>query len=244
MDTYTAYLNVEPTAELNPYLWDLWLEDQLHGYPYAKYYLDRGQSPTTPPTLDWDRMPNYLMASIRNDGDEPIDVRIAVQIDGGAYIYGSTHSLGPGNDESSRLTIPASALTSGTHRICFVTQAKKSGTATWNEYYDNCNDYIIPAPLAPFGDITKVEADGVTLPEGGTVGWRVNDPCAIKIFFRNTGNLPSTFHIKVTDEDGATLCNVETASAIPADGVVRSVGCGTFRPDVIEMKTLTAHIAP
>lgn len=244
MDTYTAYLNVEPTAELNPYLWDLWLEDQLHGYPYAKYYLDRGQSPTTPPTLDLDRMPNYLMASIRNNGDEEIVAKITIHFAGIEDAYTGTVTLGPGNDESVRIDIPTSALAAGMHGISYMMEAKKVGTVAWSPHYSNTNTYTVPAPLAPSGDITKVTLDDKLLPESGTLGWILNDEAAIKVYFKNTGNTPSKFRIKVTDEDGATLCNVETASEIPADGVVRSVGCGTFTPDVIEMKTLTAHIAP
>jgi len=243
MDTYTGYLNVQPTAELNPFLWNLWLEDQLHGYPYAKYYLDRNQTPQSPPTLDLDRMPNYLMGSIRNDGDEDIVAKITVWFAGIEDAYTGTTPLGPGNDESIRIDMPAAALTTGTHTISYMVEAARAGTTAFKQYYTNGSSYAVPAPLAPFGDITKVTLDDKLLPESGTLGWVLNDDAAVKVFFRNTGNAASTFHIWLTDETGATLCDVTTAE-VPADGAERYVVCGTFTPSIKKVKTLTAHITP
>jgi len=101
-----------------------------------------------------------------------------------------------------------------------------------------------PPSEQPSGDITKVELDGRLLPEGGTLGWRRNNEAAIKVYFKNVGNAPGKFHIWVTDEDGATLCDVTTTTEIPADGVERHVTCGSFTPTEVEKKTLTAHIKP
>lgn len=99
-----------------------------------------------------------------------------------------------------------------------------------------------PAPT-PAGDITRVELNSQLLPEGDTLRWAPDQPATIKVYFKNIGNITGAFRIWVTDEDGATLCDVETESA-PADGVERGVKCGSFTPDEIEKKTLTAHIEP
>ena len=96
----------------------------------------------------------------------------------------------------------------------------------------------------PFGDITKVELDSKLLPEGGTLDWIRTEEATIKVYFKNKGNVAAKFHIWVTDEDGATLCDVTTTTEIPADGVERHVTCGSFTPTVAEKKTLTAHIEP
>jgi len=101
-----------------------------------------------------------------------------------------------------------------------------------------------PPSEQPSGDITKVELDGRLLPEGDTLRWVRNNEAAIKIYFKNVGNAPGKFHIWVTDEDGATLCDVTTSAEIPADGVERHVTCGSFTPTVVEKKTLNAHIEP
>jgi len=99
------------------------------------------------------------------------------------------------------------------------------------------------APPEAVGDITKVTLDGKLLPESGTLDWLLNDDARVKVFFRNTGNVASAFHVWITDEDGATLCDVTTAE-VPANGVERYVDCGSFAPDVIETKTLTIRIEP
>jgi len=109
----------------------------------------------------------------------------------------------------------------------------------WVEGSQTCPG-VTPEPI---GDITKVTLDDKLLPESGTLGWLLNDEAAVKVFFRNTGNVASAFHIWLTDENGAILCDVTTES-VPADGAERYVVCGTFTPDVIETKTLTAHITP
>lgn len=103
---------------------------------------------------------------------------------------------------------------------------------------------IIDDPgCAHIGDITKVTLDDKLLPEDGTLGWLLNDEAAVKVYFKNTGNVANSFHIWVTDETGATLCDVTTAE-VPADGVERYVACGSFTPSVKKVKTLTAHISP
>ena len=103
---------------------------------------------------------------------------------------------------------------------------------------------VIEEKKEPKGDITRVELDSELLPEGGTLDWKVNEEATIKVYFKNVGNAPGKFHIWVTDEDGATLCDVTPLTEIPADGVERCVKCGSFTPTVVEKKTLTAHIEP
>jgi len=103
---------------------------------------------------------------------------------------------------------------------------------------------IADTTCRPFGDITKVELDSQLLPEGGTLDWVRTEEATIKVYFKNTGNVASKFHIWVTDEDGATLCDVTTSTEIPADNVERYVTCGSFTPTEVEKKTLTAHIEP
>ena len=98
-------------------------------------------------------------------------------------------------------------------------------------------------PPAPFGDITKVTLDNKLLPESGTLTWLLNDDAHVKVFFKNTGNVASAFHIWLTDETGTTItgCDITTAE-IPADGAEYFVDLCVFVPDVVKVKTLTAHI--
>ena len=284
-DTYKGNLNVEPTAELNPYLFSLQLEDPLHGYPYAKYYLDINQTPQASPTLDLDRMPVYMLGSIRNDGDENIEVGLVIKFDGGAPENTETCVLGPGNDESIKVTLTSSVLTEGAHHTGYGIRARIPGGA-WKPYYTGSNAYLVPPPACtctswvnaecpavgkrrqtrtctptgcdieeriiddpgckPFGDITKVTLDGKLLPEGGTLDWILNDDAAVKVFFKNTGNVASAFHIWLTDDTGLppiTGCDVTTGS-IPADDAEYYVDLCVFLPDVVKLKTLTAHITP
>ena len=106
-------------------------------------------------------------------------------------------------------------------------------------------DVVSPTPPpVPAGDITRVELDGKLLPENGTLDWTAGKQATIKVYFKNTGNVASKFHIWVTDEDGVKLCDVTTSTEIPADGVERYVTCGKFTPTEVEKKTLTAHIEP
>ena len=96
----------------------------------------------------------------------------------------------------------------------------------------------------PSGDITRVTLDSELLPEGGTLDWTAGKQAAIRVYFKNVGNAAGKFHIWVTDEDGATLCDVTTSTEVPADGTERYVTCGSFIPSEVEKKTLTAHIEP
>ena len=236
-DTYTGSLNVKPTPELNPFLHTLLFRRPL-------YFIDEYQRPRSPPTIPSDELPNTIGANIKNDGDETIDARVAISIDGGSFIYTSTVTLAPGELKQATVPIPSGALAAGTHTISYTLQARAHGTPTWNNYYSNRNTYTVEAPAIPSGDITKVELDSQLLPEGGTLDWVRTEEATIKVYFKNTGNVASKFHIWVTDEDGATLCEVTTSTEIPADGVERYVTCGTFTPTEVEKKTLTAHIEP
>ena len=113
--------------------------------------------------------------------------------------------------------------------------------------YDKRVDFTITGipELEAFGDITKVTLDDKLLPESGTLPWLLNDDAHVKVFFKNTGNVASAFHIWLTDETGTTItgCDITTAE-IPADGTEYFVDLCVFVPDVIKVKTLTAHIAP
>ena len=93
------------------------------------------------------------------------------------------------------------------------------------------------------GDITRVTLDGKLLPEGGTLDWILNDDAAVKIYFKNTGNASSVFHIWLIDETGSTItgCDIMT-EAIPPDAIEYYVDLCVFLPDVVKVKTLTAHI--
>jgi len=124
-----------------------------------------------------------------------------------------------------------------TREVYFVAEAWAKDSI--NAVCPGCYTTHIPA-----GDITKVELDSKLLPEGGTLDWIAGKQAAIRVYFKNVGNAPGKFHIWVTDEDGATLCEVTTSTEIPADGVERYVTCGTFTPTEVEKKTLTAHIEP
>lgn len=94
-----------------------------------------------------------------------------------------------------------------------------------------------------FGDITQVTLDGKILPENGSLKWLVNDDAHVKVFFRNIGNVSSTFHIWLTDETGITItgCDVTTGT-IPPGITAYYVDLCIFLPDVVKIKTLTAHI--
>ena len=100
----------------------------------------------------------------------------------------------------------------------------------------------------PVGDITKVTLDGKLLPEGGTLDWILNDDAAVKVFFKNIGNVAGPFHIWLTDDTGLLTsiimgCDVTTDS-IPADSAEYYVDLCVFLPDAVKVKTLTAHITP
>ena len=101
-----------------------------------------------------------------------------------------------------------------------------------------------PAPLAPFGDITKVTLDDELLPESGTLAWLLHDEAAIKVYFKNTGNEASAFHIW-TDKDGVAIPGADVTTAeIPADGIEYYIDCGSFIPSAEAVRTITAHINP
>ena len=122
---------------------------------------------------------------------------------------------------------------------------RKEDVDTGTKTYIDIVTRIIPEKPAPFGDITKVTLDDKLLPESGTLPWLLNDDAHVKVFFKNTGNVASAFHIWVTDETGTTItgCDITTAE-IPADGAEYFADLCVFMPDVIKVKTLTAHIDP
>jgi len=106
---------------------------------------------------------------------------------------------------------------------------------------------IDDASCKPNGDITKVTLDGKLLPEDGTLDWILNDDAHVRVFFKNTGNVASAFRIWLTDDTGVpaiiTDCD-KTTSSIPADGAEYYIDLCVFLPDIVEVKTLTAHIDP
>jgi len=139
---------------------------------------------------------------------------------------------------------PSCTCTDWVNREC-TAAGKRRQTRTCTPAGCDIEERIIAdTTCKPFGDITKVELDSQLLPEGGTLDWVRTEEATIKVYFKNTGNVASKFHIWVTDEDGATLCDVTTSTEIPADGVERYVTCGSFTPTEVEKKTLTAHIEP
>ena len=100
-------------------------------------------------------------------------------------------------------------------------------------------------PSDPNGDITSVTLDGKLLPEGDTLDWILNDDAHVKVFFRNTGNVSDAFRIWLTDESGSILTGCDaTTGSIPADGEIYYVDLCIFLPDIVKVKTLTAHITP
>ena len=110
---------------------------------------------------------------------------------------------------------------------------------------------IDDASCKPFGDITKVTLDDKLLPEDGTLGWILNDDAHVKVFFKNTGNVASTFNIWLTDDTGVPIgtgptitgCSL-TTTEIAADGIEYYVELCVFLPDAVDVKTLTANIDP
>ena len=96
------------------------------------------------------------------------------------------------------------------------------------------------------GDITKVTLDGKLLPESGTLNWILYDDAHVKVFFKNiSATVAGPAHIWLTDETGATLtgCDVTTGD-IPANSVEYVIDLCVFLPDIVKIKTLTAHIDP
>jgi len=110
---------------------------------------------------------------------------------------------------------------------------------------------IDDATCKPNGDITKVTLDDKLLPEGGTLDWILDDDAHVKVFFKNIGNVASTFHIWLTNDTGVPVgtgptiigCDI-TTSSIAADNTEYYVDLCVFLPDIVEVKTLTAHIDP
>lgn len=103
-----------------------------------------------------------------------------------------------------------------------------------------CSDCHIPAEA--IGDLIAMKVDSKTIPENGTVDWAISEPCDITLTISNVGMASGAFYIEITDEDNVTLCAGNTPEIVAGD--TTDVLCGTFTPDIVELKTLTATITP
>jgi hypothetical protein len=92
------------------------------------------------------------------------------------------------------------------------------------------------------GDITRVTLDDKTLPENGTLDWVLNDEAAVRVYFKNAGNVASPFTVTVS-YNGTTIGTFTTGS-VPADGSEYYIDCGTFMPDKLGTHIVSTHIEP
>lgn len=101
---------------------------------------------------------------------------------------------------------------------------------------------INDASCKAIGDITKVTLDNKTLPENGTINWVLNDEAAVRVYFRNTGNVASPFTVTVSYN--GTSVGTFTTGSIPADGSEYYINCGSFMPDATGIHHVSTHIEP
>ena len=273
MDTYIGNLNVEPTAGLNPFLVEYAFSNG------STIPLCINESPLIP-TITYAQAATIIrrIATIRNDGDEPIEAQLR--------FVTNVVTINPGETKVAEAHVEEDEMFEGEHTIGWALIARVPGNP-WKYYYSASTTYTVehkPCTCTPWanvectavgkrrqtrtctppgcdieeriiddvscradGDITRVTLDGKLLPEGGTLNWIVNDDAAVKIYFKNTGTVASAFHIYMTDETGSTItgddgeCDI-TTGAIAADGVEYYVDLCIFLPEVVKLKTLTAHI--
>lgn len=245
-DTYTGSLKIMATAELNPFLRDTVLYGPGGGVFISICSQQSMKTPIVP--YDLSQSITELRASIRNDGDEIIEAMLYYADDEIGQDYRTTTvTINPGVSKDTFGPLLERSKVVGTSPIRLVLSARVPGGA-WKSYYTGSTTYTVEAALVPIGDITKVTLDDKLLPEGGTLDWVLHDDAHVKVFFKNTGTTTGAFHIWLVDETGGTItgCDVTTDS-IPAASAAPSeyfVDLCVFLPDVVKIKTLTAHITP
>jgi len=233
-DTYTGYLDVKA---IKVSIGRIYFKDQ-EGKTYLIWEAGKTYKPSIPSGEDI----KLIFENVKNEGDAEVDVKFSYRTNG--FWHNHTIRLAPG--ESKTITHEhskdAAYLSIGEHTLEIHIYAWLVAQP-WGqtELFGVATSYTVVG--RPEGDITKVEVDGVELPEGGTVAWTKNLEATIKVYFKNVGSAAGKFTIKTVDEGGATLCSVET-SEIPADGKEYSVECGSFTPTEAKKKTLTVTIEP